>query len=273
MATLNTVFKNTFAEPLKEKGYVKVKGRQPYFARVVGGEIVQVITTRNYWCGEKDYKEFEILGGIASVYRKEVDLTLTPSHNINWLLCVSDYYKIMNRMNMDNEYRKTLMGFRYRKDDEESLYQAMKKALFKTEEHMLGVFDGVKDVESFMEYLDIFNPSRLNIDTYDEEKGEFVGNVESEGFLYIETDNHDDFIEEFEEKLNRRVKEMEAGLACWKSTTVEEEQRRLEEWRLDRVQSRDYIYNHPNIHEWVLKELEQRKVSNIERLRACGLEV
>ena len=66
MATLNTVFKNTFAEPLKEKGYVKVKGRQPYFARVVGGEIVQVITTRSYW-----YNNHRIQGAITNHYIRQ----------------------------------------------------------------------------------------------------------------------------------------------------------------------------------------------------------
>ena len=111
MATLNTVFKNTFAEPLKEKGYVKVKGRQPYFARVVGGEIVQVITVRNCWCGDLDCKAFEVLGGMVSVYRKEVDLTITPSNNINWLFNVSKYYLKMNPIDMDNNYRVKISDF------------------------------------------------------------------------------------------------------------------------------------------------------------------
>lgn len=54
MATLNTVFKKVFGEGLKEYGFVKVKGRQPYLVRVIGGEIIHVITCRNEWCGERE---------------------------------------------------------------------------------------------------------------------------------------------------------------------------------------------------------------------------
>ena len=39
--TLNTAFKQVFGEGLKEYGFVKVKDRQPYLARVMpGNEIV-----------------------------------------------------------------------------------------------------------------------------------------------------------------------------------------------------------------------------------------
>lgn len=273
MATLNTVFKKTFGEVLEEKGYVKVKGRQPYFARVVGGEIVQVITTRNEWCGEKEYKIFAIYGGMASLYRKEIDLTLSPSRNINWLVCVSDFYSKMNRMNMDNEYRIKLMRFPYKKDNDISLYNVMKTALAEAEKNMFGILDGVKNIEQYMEYLDIFDSPKLNIDEYDDEKGEFVGHDENEGFLYIMLDNHNDFKKEYEEELSRIAKEIEDGVKSREWQSVELAQKLLEESRLRHIQRRDYIYSHPNLHEQVLKELEQRKANNIERLRSCGVEV
>ena len=68
MAGLNTVFKQVFGEGLKEQGFVKIKGRQPYLVRVIGGEIIHIITGRNEWCGEKGFKEFAILGSVATYH-------------------------------------------------------------------------------------------------------------------------------------------------------------------------------------------------------------
>ncbi len=50
MVGLNTVFKQVFSEGLKDQGFQKIKGRQPYLVRVVeGGEIIHVISCRNLW--------------------------------------------------------------------------------------------------------------------------------------------------------------------------------------------------------------------------------
>ncbi len=85
MATLNTVFKEVFSEGLKDEGFVKIKGRQPYIVRVVNGEILHIITCRNEWCIEKECKAFVVLGGIATIYRPAINLTNTPKRNKDWL--------------------------------------------------------------------------------------------------------------------------------------------------------------------------------------------
>ena len=273
MATLNTIFKKTFEELLTSKGYVKVKGRQPYFARIIGGEIVQVITTRNYWCGEKEYKEFEILGGMASVYQKSVDLTLSPSANINWLECLPTYYDKIYEGNYDREYGNSLMGFRYKKDNEISLYQAMRLALKETEKNMLGVFDNVNNLQEYMEYLNIFRGSRLIIKRYDEEKGMFKESVENEGFLYILTDNHTDLKEEYEAELARIINHMEFESASEKMKMIVFEKKLSEKSRIEQLQRRDYIYTHEEVHKKVLDLLEERKENNLEKLRSCGLNI
>ena len=274
MATLNMVFKKVFEESLASKGYVKVKGRQLYFARIIGGEIVQVITTRNYWCGEKEYKEFEILGGMASVYQKTVDLTLSPSANINWLECLATYYYKMNReKNYDREYRNNLMGFRYKKDDEESLYQAMRQALKETEKHMLEVFDSANDLQEYMKYLNLFRRSRLIIEKYDEENGVFEESMENEGFLYIKTGNHTDLKEEYANELARIINTIEFKSASEKMEKIAFEKKLNEECRIRQLQRRDYIYTHEEVHKKVLELLDERKKNNLEKLSSCGLNI
>ena len=44
MMGLNTAFKKVYGELLEPYGFKKLKGRNPYFVRMVGDEIVHVIT-------------------------------------------------------------------------------------------------------------------------------------------------------------------------------------------------------------------------------------
>ena len=130
MKTLNSLFKQVFANGLREYGYIKIKGRQPYFARMIGDEIVQVITYENVWCGDaRGYKAFGISGGGATVYRETINLNRSPRQNNEWLNDLSDFYVNKDPKNFDKL------------------------------------------------------PS-------------------AEGLLYIKTDNHDDFIERYREKLS-----------------------------------------------------------------------
>ena len=43
MKSLATAFKEVYGEALKEYGFKKVKSKYPYYARMVGDEIVQVM--------------------------------------------------------------------------------------------------------------------------------------------------------------------------------------------------------------------------------------
>ena len=46
MASIITVLKKVYKEGLEPLGFVQLKGRQPYFVRIIGGEIIQVISFR-----------------------------------------------------------------------------------------------------------------------------------------------------------------------------------------------------------------------------------
>ncbi len=82
--SLNAVFKKVFGEALEPLGFKKIKGRQPYFVRVVeGGEIIHVITCREERSSQSKHKEFDIECGVATVYRESIDLTISPKRNGN----------------------------------------------------------------------------------------------------------------------------------------------------------------------------------------------
>lgn len=113
MPSLNTVFKQVFGEGLKERGFVKIKGKQPYLVRVIGDEIVHVIACKSEWCGEKGYKSFSVWGGVATVYRRAINLTCSPGDNTNWLLLLSDYYSTLHKSEKDYNYEYCMSMFRY----------------------------------------------------------------------------------------------------------------------------------------------------------------
>lgn len=84
MKTLDGVFKMIYGDELAKYGFQKIKGRQPYFIRLINGEILQVITYINDYCLQEGYKEFTIYGGVATVYRQKLTLNEPPRNN-NWL--------------------------------------------------------------------------------------------------------------------------------------------------------------------------------------------
>ena len=61
--TFNTAFKHLYEKKLKPYGFQKVKGKRPYFIRMIGDEIFHMITYRNCW-SDRPYKEFEVRWGV-----------------------------------------------------------------------------------------------------------------------------------------------------------------------------------------------------------------
>ena len=273
MATINTVFKKVFGEALKPRGFVKVKGRQPYLVRMVGNEILHVVAFKNVWCGEPGYKEFGIYGGVATVYRKSINFSCGVRDNCNWLCPLKFYYTKSNPVGYD-DYWKELVFFRYQKDDEESLYQRMEHARKETERIMLPVIDQVSDLDACIEFLRVYNSTSLNVQEYDENYSfgyEDDNEDHNESLLYIQTDNHDDLVQKYNEMLAVTAKAIENGKSGYRPYEIEK--KAYEEWRVRTVTRRDNIYNTPKLYEKIMEELERRKKANTETLRSYGIDL
>ena len=265
MATLNTVFKEVFSEGLKDEGFVKIKGRQPYIVRVVNGEILHIITCRNEWYLEPGYKNFGIYAEIATIYRGSIDLTKSPNQNLGMLNHIRNIWVKANPL--DDTYWKTLNDFPYKKDDDASLYEQMEHTLEKTKKAILPVFNKVYDLDSYIEYDFPLIPEE-----YIEEPIDFDKYTFDEGLIYIQIDNHDDLKPQFEKWFEKDIKVVEAGKDPLRKTEQELAET-LEKLRLRIITARDKIYQNPELHKRVLEELQKRKERNLAGLRACGLKV
>ena len=273
MATINTIFKQVFGEALKSRGFVKVKGRQPYLVRVVGNEILHVVAFKNEWCGEPGYKEFGVYGGVGTVYRKIFDFSCGVRDNISWLCNLRDYYTKSNPADFD-DYWKELTFFRFQMDNEESLYRKMKHALKETERIMLPVLDQVSDLDACIEFLRVYNSTSLYMSKYNEDYtfGYEDDNEDcNESLLYIQTDNHDNLVQKFNELLAVTAKAIENGKSGYRPYEIEK--KAYEEWRGRTVTRRDNIYNTPKLYEKIMEELERRKKANTETLRSYGIDL
>ena len=276
MATLNTVFKEVFSEGLKDEGFVKIKGRQPYIVRVVNGEILHIITCRNEFCADRSKKAFSVLGGVATVYRPIIDLTKTPSQNISWLNKLSSFYQKPNPGGCNNEYRIKLMSFSYRRENEISMRNTMLNALEETRKNMLPVFDRAKNLSSCIEFFQVFEGFRFFAPPYDEEQECFEDqDIDfNEGLLYIQANHREDLVSTYQKAFEMKKNDIEhsndyrnkaAEISGWKEA--------LENARLLAINRRDKIYNNPTAYAKALEELERYRKSNIRILHTYGLSV
>lgn len=87
--TFDTAFKHLYAKELAPYGFQKIKGRRPYFVRMIGEEIVHVISYQNDWAF-RPYKRFTVLWGVATVYRNKINFEKNPRDTIKWTTYVRD---------------------------------------------------------------------------------------------------------------------------------------------------------------------------------------
>ncbi len=273
MASLTSVFKQVFGEGLKEEGFVKIKGGQPYLVRVVTEDIIQLIAVRNYGCGEGNSKKFEILGGLATVYRRVIDLKKSPSYNINWLSSLPDFHQYVDLAGFNNDYCVKLMSFKYYTDNENSLTGEMNYALAETKKVMLPVFKRVHNLRDCMEYFDMLNLGCFIWKKYDSEIGWFEDYDYSEFLLDIQTDNHGDLKELFEKKFQEILKSSKAGRGFLGYRSCSDAQARLEDYRQNILKRRDFVYANSDVYKRVKEELRVRKIKNTEVLKSYGLDI
>lgn len=67
-------FVKYYKERLASLGFIKVKGRQPYFVRVINDEILHILTLDTGMSAKDGYKVAHLECGVATVYRQEINL-------------------------------------------------------------------------------------------------------------------------------------------------------------------------------------------------------
>jgi hypothetical protein len=239
MPALNTTFKQVFGEGLAHHGFVKIKGRQPYFVRLVGDEILRVVALKP----GPGWKGFCVLGGIATIYRRRIDFEISPKNSTNWLKPIDYLYGQANLHTWGKDFWKSLNTFPY---NEDTMVDAVKYSLKMTVEIILPIFNNVIDLNSCIDYCHKFRQP-MGFHFRDGTFNNYMLDTCVEGLFWHKINNLDAHL--------GKITEIAQKKGALKTNSLE-----------------DVL----NDHEWrteVLAELERRKGVNTEILRSFGIKI
>ena len=272
MATFGTTFKRIYGEGLKKYGFKKIKGRQPYFVRMIGDEIIHVITYRPVNAYNFSHKEYEIYGGIATVYRANIDLDKTPRDNAVWLRELYRFYRKCNDGSEKKSYQEIGL-FSYEKDNEQAMAKSIEYSLEMTERYVIPRLDKITNVKEGVEFFKEYNTILLAI-YRNFGKGQ-SGYEYNEGLLNVlvyTLDEYISYIKNLHEECNNRIlNEMRTGLNGFTMEQYQYDKERRWKGMEEEIEVFTEISNSPEKYREVMEELERRKEHNLEVLKKYGV--
>ena len=277
MKGLGTAFKEVFGEALKKYGYIKVKGKYPYYIHVVNNEIVHVITFSTRPKERDGYKEYAVYGGVATVYRHCINFNIPVTQNYNWIYSNGEFYSKAHPYEDNREIRRKWYTFSYRENDEESLLESLRYALEVTEEVMLPILESADTMEHCYDYYENYDMPALSLSD-DERWGiKYTCDEYGEGLLNLIMFNTDQYEmrkkQKFVEVDNKMRKQMELGLLNYSKEFYEKHDKDAYKSMLKRLELFSSFRDNVEIYEDVLREAERRKTHNIDMLRSYGVEI
>lgn len=277
--SLNSAFNKVFGEGLAEFGFKKVKGRKPYFVRVVpGGEFIQIVAVRkdHSFFNVVGREGFDILSGVASMYRPKIDLTISPRDQIHWLHSISSYYCRVNEQNLDDELYKKLCELSYIINDPISQLEEMRFALEQVKNIVLPEFSKIVDFDSFTKYCTMITDRLCMECHFDAVRGGELNpnDVSDEGLILFKVKDYLGYVDFYFEHL-RIDSSKRAELACFKYTKKDHEEfcSKIGELKQESISRMREIKSDTRFYELIGRELERRKRLNTETLRSYGLEL
>lgn len=240
--SLNAAFKKVFGEALEPLGFKLIKSKYPYFVRVVpGGEIIHVISYYNdKRCYDTGHNYITIQGGIATVYRAEIDLTHTPKRE-NWLQHIFGFAE-RDLLERDKSLHERLYS---NPSLPEELLEAMESELELTKRFMLPALTEATSLEYCIEHGFELG---MSTNLYDDGcfGASYRNSYYSEGMLYFKTDRS---------IFDNAYKNAKSEYAVMQKSYFER------------------VHGDPGLYAEVQAELERRKTANTEILRSYGLEL
>lgn len=271
MATLDSVFKKVFGEGLTPHGFVKIKGRYPYYVRLVGDEIIHVISYEKIGRYPHGYGAVRILCGVATVYRQRINL----QEKVYWLETMEWVYGHINLYNYDKELWKSVSKFEYQ---DSTMEDVLKNACEITKEIILPILNDVIDIDSCMDFFTKLDKQHMSL-TFQYNKENFVKKpvlaASDEGLLWVRLNDRDTYMKKGEESIARQLRLFSYWITEGNIPNAQEQyddySKKAPEKMRERMAAYDKIFADRS---WLTKaheELERRKAANTEALRSYGL--
>lgn len=274
--SLNVAFKKIFGEALEPLGFKPIKGKYPYFVRVVPGEeiihVITIVPEQGFWRNEKAFK---ISGGTATIYKGKIDLTIYP-RNSNWLIDIAEAYLKTHRVKDNDFASEKLNRFTYAANDCGSMMEELVVALGYTKQYLLPVLDNVTTLLECADFYWLFHPMLLAI-YYDKDWGMAKELGQSEGLMLFKIYDSRDYEAKSTEKIRQFKEEMlcamNEGRIGYTLESLDSDCKRLEEQTKIDMADFDEHLNNPQHYADILNELDRRKAANTETLRSYGLDI
>lgn len=258
MSTLKSAFCKKYDQELIEKGFKRSKGKYPYYVRLINNEILHIITFRNLNSGNSDYGLFTIMGGVATIYRNDLNLCSSPNENIGWLISLStfcrDYEENMNK-------RKLISEFAFKNGEDDSLQNAVDYSFECTEKFL---FPQLEKISSLDACIDWFRTFKIPLHLFDAQEmfgNDNPNNFYNEGLLFVKIRDLENIKSKFDERLRsikrnipRFYSQADFDLKMQKAKSV---------YQLIEYQSDLFVE--------IENELEHRKTNNLIEMKNIGL--
>ena len=257
--SLQTEFVKYYKEKLEPLGFKKVKGRQPYFVRVVNDEILHIFTFKGVRSTEFGYKAFHLMCGVATVYKKEINFSIPPSQNSDWLVVYGDFYEIAETDYPVVKFPRDSMIFYY---NDENLNEILDET-YKGAKFIINKLDKVLNMDDILNYLLKYDAKNITFRC-----GLDDSCFDEEGMYYAR--------KEFDDKKIDRIfedKQFDFKNCSWS----DEEKNRLYsgmlEWQERLKEDRTRFLSNEEDYEKGMKLLKEHYETNVDKLIGYGLDI
>ena len=247
--TLKSAFTQVFGEALEPLGFKVVKSRYPYLVRVINDEIIHVISIRPRQAEYPEDKAFSILGGIATVYRKNIDLNTDPMENYHWLRNdVASFYLYSIDSESDRRLVSIMSKFNYFSEVPKSLPCVMEEALEYAKKYMISYMNETNTLEKCIDYL--VRAKLISTAPIKSGLNFTSGDFYDDGLIYLKT-NYKHHKERWEEIIERK--------------------KDISEEKYNKVKEFYKFFSDDEYIQGLANELERRKAKNLEALKKYGI--
>lgn len=257
--SLQSAFVKYYKEKLEPFGFQKVKGRQPYFVRVVNDEILHILTFEGTASTKQGYKAFHLMCGVATVYRKEINFSIPPSNNSDWLVALGTINEIKDTEYPVVEFPRKLMIFYY---NDENL-EAVLDETYNGAKIIISELDKVSNMDEVLRYLLKYDAQNITFrrgldDSFFDEEGLYYARKEFD-YTKIEKIFEDKRLDlKNSGRSDEEKKERHEGALAW-------------EERIKKA--RDEFVANETDYEQGMKLLREHYDTNVDKLIGYGLNI
>ena len=253
MKKIDVPLKNALKEFLEPYGFKKVRGRYPYFVKVINDEIIEVITFRNL-IG----MGYLTIGGLATVYGREIDFSMSPRYNGDWI----DLYDggVYECLKAENGGQLDIPEPHYPLIEldiaEEDFQQAIELAVNTVRDVLVPAFARVTDLSNCVSFYRQFSGLKLILSPEIKDNEEGLLNI-----LVYEN------LEEYQKDTLRLYGLKNTDLLNEMNSYTQEDNRKDKIDRIRRAKEQIRLFTEQRNSPEVLAEIEYRKNLNIKRLK------